>query len=315
MTLFLREDEVARVLRMEDVIAAVEEAFRQHGRGRAVNRPRQRAITDSGVLHIMSAAMPARGVMGVKAYGSTRGGTRFLSLLYDAQTGEVLALMEADRLGQMRTGAASAVATKYLARMESGAVGIIGTGRQARTQLLALSKVRPIALVKCYGRDYQRRVAFAEEMIRELGAEVAAVDSASEAVENVDIIITATTAQEPVLHGEWLHPGVHINAIGSNWADRRELDEDAVRRCQRIVVDDLEQAQIEAGDLIALIESKVLTWDRVVELGKVVSGEVPGRTSPEEITLFESQGIALEDVAAMQLAYERARELGVGKTL
>lgn len=300
---------------MDDLITAVEEAFRQHGLGRAVNRPRQRAVTDSGVLHVMSAAIPAHGVMGLKAYASTRGRTRFLSLLYDAPSGELLAVMEADRLGQMRTGATSAVATKYLARVESGAVGIIGAGWQARSQLTAVSKVRPIALVKCYGRDAQRRVAFAEEMISELGAEVAAVDSAQEAVEDVDIIITATTAREPVLFGAWVRPGVHINAIGSNWAGRRELDEEAVRRCHRIVVDDLEQAKIEAGDLIAPVEARMLTWDRVAELGNVVTGEAAGRTSPEEITLFESQGIALEDVAAMKLAYDRARELGVGETL
>lgn len=315
MTLFLSEGDVARLLRIEDVITAVEEAFRQHGLRRAVNRPRQRAVADGGVLHVMSAAIPALGVMGVKAYASTRGSTRFLSMLYSASTGELLAVMEADRLGQMRTGAASAVATKYLARAESGAVGIIGTGWQARSQLIAVSRVRPIALVKCYSRDDQRRMSFAEEMIRELGAEVAAVNIVQEAVEDVDIIITATTAQDPVLSGAWLRPGVHINAIGSNWAHKRELDEEAVHRCDRIAVDDLEQATIEAGDLIAAVQAGTLTWDRVLELGTVVTGQAPGRRSREEITLFESQGIALEDVAAMKLAYDRAHQLGIGEEL
>lgn len=312
MALFIREDDIARVLRMPDVVAAVEDAFRQAGLGTAVNRPRQRASSGDTILHVMSAAIPALGVMGLKAYSSARDGTRFLAMLYSTETGELLAVMEADRLGQMRTGAASAVATKYLARPDAGTVGIIGTGWQARSQLAAVACVRPVALVKCYSRDARRREAFAEEMIRELGAEVVAAERAEEAVE-AEIIITATTSSEPVLSGAWLRPGMHVNAIGSNWAQKRELDTEAVTRAGRIVVDDLEQAKLEAGDLIQSVEEGVLDWERVVELGPVVAGTEPGRRSAEEITLFESQGIALEDVAAMKLAYDRARALGIGE--
>ncbi|MGH2348265.1 MAG: ornithine cyclodeaminase family protein, partial [bacterium] len=170
MTLSLREADITRLLRMPDVITAVEEAFRQQGLGRAVNRPRQRIATDGSVMHIMSAALPDLGVMGLKAYSSARGATRFVCMLYSTETGELLAVMEANRLGQMRTGAASAVAAKYLARPESGAVGIIGTGWQARSQISALAVVRPVALVKAYSRDLQRRAAFAQEMTEELGA-------------------------------------------------------------------------------------------------------------------------------------------------
>lgn len=312
MALFIREDDIARVLRMPDVVAAVEDAFRQAGLGTAVNRPRHRASSGDTILHVMSAAIPALGVMGLKAYSSARDGTRFLAMLYSTETGELLAVMEADRLGQMRTGAASAVATKYLARPDAGTVGIIGTGWQARSQLAAVACVRPVALVKCYSRDARRREAFAEEMIRELGAEVVAAERAEEAVE-AEIIITATTSSEPVLSGAWLRPGMHVNAIGSNWAQKRELDTEAVTRAGRIVVDDLEQAKLEAGDLIQPVEESVLDWERVVELGTVVAGTEPGRRSADEITLFESQGIALEDVAAMKLAYDRARALGVGE--
>lgn len=312
MALFIREDDIARMLRMPDVVAAVEDAFRQQGLGTAVNRPRQRASSGGTILHVMSAAIPALGVMGLKAYSSARDGTRFLAMLYSTETGELLAVMEADRLGQMRTGAASAVATKYLARPDAGTVGIIGTGWQARSQLAAVACVRPVALVKCYSRDARRREAFAEEMIRELGAEVVAAERAEEAVE-AEIIITATTSSEPVLSGAWLRPGMHVNAIGSNWRQKRELDTEAVTRAGRIVVDDLEQAKLEAGDLIQSVEEGVLDWERVVELGPVVAGTEPGRRSADEITLFESQGIALEDVAAMKLAYDRARALGVGE--
>lgn len=313
MALFLREDDIALVLRMPEVIAAVEEVFREQGLGKVVNRPRQRVSSEGTILHVMSAAVPALGVMGLKAYSSARGGARFLAMLYSTETGELLAVMEANRLGQIRTGAASAVATKYLARPDAGSIGIIGTGWQARSQVVAVASVRPIALVKSFGRDERRRTAFADELIHELGGEVAPVDSAEEAVEGVDIVITATNARSPVLFGSWLQPGMHVNAIGSNWGDRRELDTEAVGRAQRIVVDDLEQAKGESGDLIGAVEEGTIDWTRVVELGPIVAGIIPGRTSESEITLFESQGIALEDVAAMKLAYDRAKEMGVGE--
>jgi alanine dehydrogenase len=315
MALFLREDDVARVLQMDDVIATVEDAFRYHGLRKAVNRPRQRSTSGTSVLHVMSAAIPALGVMGLKAYSSTGGKTRFVGMLYSIETGELLAMLEADRLGQMRTGAASAVATKYLARPEAGSIGIIGTGWQARSQVIAISRVRPVALVKCHSRDPRRREAFATEMVQELGAEVVACDTAEEAVRDADIVVTATNAREPVLSGAWLRPGMHVNAIGSNWADRRELDADAVARSDRVVVDDLDQAKIECGDLVAAIDGGRLSWDGVAELGAIVAGDAPARTAPSAITLFESQGIALEDVAAMQLAYNRARAHGVGEPL
>jgi ornithine cyclodeaminase/alanine dehydrogenase-like protein (mu-crystallin family) len=152
-------------------------------------------------------------------------------------------------------------------------------------------------------------------MVEELGGEVVAVDSARDAVDAVDIIVTATTATEPILLGEWVAPGVHINAIGSNAATRRELDGEAVARSDRIVVDDLEQAQQESGDLIAAVQAGLYSWDRIVELGSLVVGEAAGRTSAEQITLFESQGIAAEDVATMKLAYDRALQIGVGEQL
>ncbi len=313
MALYLREDDIARLLRMDDVIAAVTEAFRQQGQAGAVNRPRQRVVAGSAVLHVMPGGVPAMGVMGFKAYASARGGTQFLALLYSTETGELLAVMEADRLGQMRTGAASGVATKYMARPDAGSIGLIGTGRQARTQVIAVSRVRPIALVKCYSRAPQAREAFADEMVEELGAEVVAVASAQEAVEQTDIVITATTAREPVVSGEWLAPGMHINAIGANWAGRRELDAGAVQRSAVVATDDLAQAQIESGDLIAAAGAGAFSWDRAVTLGEIVCGAVPGRRSPQDITLFKSQGIAIEDVATMKLAYDLAHTHGAGE--
>ncbi|MGH2398554.1 MAG: ornithine cyclodeaminase family protein [bacterium] len=314
MALYLTERHIAELLRIDDVIAAVEAAFLQQGLGKAVNRPRQRVSSGTSVLHVMSGGLPGLGVMGFKAYAGGRSGTKFLSHLYDAQTGELLAVMDANRLGQLRTGAASAVATKYMARREAGSIGIIGAGWQARSQVLAVSRIRPIALVKCYSRSAGRRESFAEEMTQELGADVVAVESPQDAVAGSDIVITATSAREPVLPGAWLEDGMHINAIGSNASTRRELDEEAVRRSAVIATDDVEQAKIESGDLIAAVQSGALDWEAVVELGHIVTGETPGRRAPDDITLFESQGIAIEDVATMKLAYDQARERGAGES-
>lgn len=313
MPLYLTEDDIAELLRFDDVIAAVEEAFRQQGHGTAVNRPRQR-VAGGTTLHVMAGGLPEAGVMGFKAYTGARGGIRFLANLYSAESGELLAVMEADRLGQLRTGAASAVATKYMAKPEAGSIGIIGTGWQARSQVLACRRVRPIALVKCHSRTAARREAFAEELVQELAAEVVAVESPQEAVEGVDIVITATNTREPVLLGAWLEAGMHVNAIGSNAALRRELDVEAIRRAAVIAVDDAAQARIECGDLIAAADGGAIDWDRVTELGRIVAGQLSGRRGPGEITLFESQGIAIEDVAAMKLAYDLARERGAGSS-
>lgn len=315
MALFLREADVAALVGIDDVIDVVERGFREYGAGRAVNRPRQRVAIDGGTLHVMAAGLPGWGVFGLKSYAVTRDGRRFISLLYSAESGQLLAMMEADTLGRLRTGAASAVATRYLARPEAGAVGILGTGAQARTQLQAIARVRPVALVKAYSPTPARREAFAEAMVQELGAEVVAVDAPEDAVSDVDIIVTITPARDPVLHGAWLRPGVHINAAGSNAAGRRELDEEAVGRAGRIVVDARDQAMIEAGDLIAPVGAGRLSWEQVVELGQIVAGAAPGRRSEDEITLFESQGIALEDVATMHLIYARAREARRGEEI
>jgi ornithine cyclodeaminase/alanine dehydrogenase-like protein (mu-crystallin family) len=300
---------------MDDVIDVVERGFREYGAGRAVNRPRQRVAVDGGTLNVMAAGLPAWGVFGLKSYAVTRDGRRFVSLLYSAESGQLLAMMEAEGLGRLRTGAASGVATRYLAREDAGTVGILGTGAQARTQLQAIARVRPVALVKAYSRTTARREAFADDMVQELGAEVVAVDSPEEAVAEVDIIVTITPTRDPVLRGAWLRPGVHINAAGSNAAGRRELDEEAVGRAARVVVDARDQAMVEAGDLLAPIRAGRLSWEQVEELGPIVAGTAPGRRSNEEITLFESQGIALEDVATMSLIYTRARDARRGEEI
>ncbi len=315
MALLLRDADVGALLTMDDVLMAVDQGFRALGKGQAVNQPRTRSITPGGSLNVMHAAVPALGVMGVKTYAVTPRGARFIAILYRLENGEAVMLVEADRLGQMRTGAASGVATRYLARADAGALGVIGSGWQARSQVQAIARVRPIALVKVYSRSEERREAFAEEMVAELAAEVVAADSAEEAVDGTDIVVTITSAREPVLHGAWLQPGMHINAAGANAAVRRELDGEAVRRCDHIVVDALDQARVECGDLIAAAKAGEPVWDRVVELGAVAAGKAPGRQRADQVTLFESQGIAMEDVVTMALLYDRAVAARAGQEI
>jgi len=315
MTLFLTEAEVASLVSVRELVDALEQAFRDKAAGRAANVPRGRAVLPSGtVLHTMSASWAAGGVLGVKAYTTSREGNRFVVLLYD-KAGRLLALLQADTLGQRRTGAATGLATRHLAREDAGTVAVIGAGWQARSQLEAVCAVRPIQRAWVFSRTPQRRQAFAQEMSRTLQLPVVAVDSAEEAVRGADVVCAITTSRDPVLLGRWLEPGVHVNAAGSNWAHRRELDAEAVARADRVVVDDLAQARVECGDLIQAAADGAFQWERAVELAEVVAGNAPGRESFREVTLFCSQGIALEDVVAARLVYQRARARGVGREL
>jgi ornithine cyclodeaminase/alanine dehydrogenase-like protein (mu-crystallin family) len=240
---------------------------------------------------------------------------RFLVPLYAMATGELLAMIEADYMGQLRTGAATGVATKYLARSDARIAAIIGTGGQARTQLEAISAVRKLEFVRAYGRDVARRERFAKEMSERLGLAIAAVDSAADAVHGADIVTTATTTSLPVLHGADLAHGVHVNAIGANHANKRELDEEAVASADVIVVDSVEQSRQEAGDLIIAFHGDETCWTGVKRLSEVVSGRAPGRTSDSEVTLFKSNGIASWDLAVAVKVYLAAREKALGREL
>ena len=312
MTLLLRESDVQRLLDMRTALAAVEEGLRQHGQGQASNQPRRRIFVPNGILHIMSGGMPAWGVMGLKAYAAVKGKVRFVVLLFSTDTGELLTMIEADRLGQIRTGAASGVATKYLARPEAEVVGMFGTGWQAQTQLEAVCAVRTIQEVRVFGRDPLRRQRFCAEMNTRLGCPVRPADSPEHVVREADILITITTAKEPVFDGRLLEPGQHLNVAGSNTVQKREVDDETIRRADRIVVDQIEDAQIESGDLVGPVSRGITHWDQMHELGEVVCGKVPGRKRPDEVTLFKSNGLAIEDVAVARKVLERARTEGVG---
>ncbi|MCH7746443.1 MAG: ornithine cyclodeaminase family protein, partial [Chloroflexi bacterium] len=240
---------------------------------------------------------------------------KFYVQLSSTETGEMLALIEAFALGQIRTGAASGVATRYMAREDSTTVGVIGVGKQAGTQLEAVCRVRDIRLVKVFSRTPERRESFAAEMGQQLGISVVATADAEACVNGSDVVIIITNSSTPVISGEWLSAGAHVNAAGANSWMRRELDDEAVRRSNVIVADDVEQAKIECGDLIYPIEQGIIRWEQVRSLSEVVAGRAPGRVNADDITLFESQGIALEDIAVGARIYELAKANGVGREL
>ena len=316
MTLHINEAEVRATLTMPMALEAVEEISRKQSTGEVVVHPRRRfELPGGGFFHYMAAADYAGGHIAMKQYTYSRGQVRFLVPLYAMQTGELLAMIEADYMGQLRTGAATGVATKFLARQDARVAAVIGSGGQARTQLEAIAAVRKLDAVRVYGRNVERREKFASEMSARLRLKIAPVASSAEAVRGADIVVTATTTSQPVVFGADLAHGVHINAIGANHANKRELDEEAVASADVIVVDSIEQSRQEAGDLIIAFKGEEACWTGVKRLSEVVSGKVPGRSSDSELTLFKSNGIASWDLAVATKVYALAKERKLGRTL
>ena len=316
MTLHISEAEVRQVLSMPLAVEAIEEISRKQATGEVVVHPRRRfELPGGGFFHYMAAADYSTGFVAMKQYTFIHGKLRFLVPLYEMASGDLLALIEADYMGQQRTGAASGVATKYLSRKDSRVAAIIGTGGQARTQLEAVAAVRKLESARVYGRDPARREKFCEEMSARLGIPVRPSASAAEAVRGADIVSTATTTTQPVVAGADLAPGAHINAIGANHAHKRELDDEAVASADIIVVDSVEQSRQEAGDLIIAFHGDEICWTGVKKLSEIVAGKASGRTSDTEVTLFKSNGIASWDLAVAMKVYAMACEKGLGREL
>lgn len=314
MALVLREEDVRSLIDASAVVQWVEESVRTPGDAHARNLPRQRVRLPKGTLHVLPAASVDLGVVGLKTYTSFREGTRFLVLLYSAENGRLLALVESDLLGMLRTGAMSAVATKYMARTDAHTLAIFGTGWQAQGQAQCIAATRHLHQVRVYGRDVERRQRFAEELKELLGVDVVPSTSPAQALDGADIVSTVTTAKDPLFPDDAIATGTHINAAGSNSLIRRELDERLIRRAN-VVVDSRVQARQESGDLLIPVERGWLDWDLLPELGEVVAGHISGRRSDDDITIFESQGLGLQDVAVAAHIYERARERGVGEEI
>jgi alanine dehydrogenase len=314
MPLLLTETDVKGILTMPLALELVEESFRRLANGTAVSHSRQRLrLADKGLMHYMAASDSTGGYLGLKIYTVSPSGARFLVPLFSGHSGELLALIEANYLGQARTGAASGVATRVLARADARTVGIIGTGLQARTQLEAVALARKLERVRAFGRNPERREIFARDMTARIGVPVTPVASAEEAVRGADIVITSTTSTNPVVEGRWLEAGTHVNAIGVNFPNKREIDSETVRRADVIAADSVAQSKIESGDLILAFGDDQQRWAGVREFSDIISGKAAGRTSRDQITIFKSNGIAIEDIVAAGRIYELARERGIGR--
>ncbi len=309
MPLYLTEAEVAELLTPAEALEAVEGSFRRLAEGEVENLPRRRARLEHGLFALMAAVDNGLGFAGSKSYAWTEDGTPFVVVLFDTQKGALAAVIEADKLGQLRTGAASGVAAKYLAREGATSLGIIGCGWQARSQVACIREALPgIERVVAYCRNGQRL----GEFCRETGAEPG--ESHRDPADQ-DVVVTATTSPDPVLRGEWLRDGALVCAIGANDPRRRELDNVVLERAAFVCCDSTEQARLESGDLIEPVEAGVLDWLEVHELQEVVAGELPGRQADDDIVVFKSNGLAAWDVAIGAAALEKALAQGVGTQL
>lgn len=316
MALLLNEENVTDLLTMTEAIAAVEDAFASLADGSGMNHPRERFFLPQGVMHHMAAALPSRKVMGTKTYTTYRAETRFFVQLFSSETGELLALIEGNKLGQMRTGAATGVAAKHMSREDAQSATIYGTGWQAEAQAEALMCVRPkLRRIRVYSRDRTHTDEFCQEMTRRLNIHCAPYTSVEAAGRETEIIICATSASTPFFNGEWLSPGDFVAAVGANRLSAQELDIETIARADIIAVDDWTQAKAEAAELIFAHETRRLAWERVVPLAAIVGGRVPGRENPEQVTIFKSLGVAIEDIAVAALVYEKAKAQNVGQEI
>ncbi len=325
MVLVLDRETLKSILTMKDTIEAVEEAFKMYGLGKVKMplRPTIKIEEYNGIILYMPAyiaEMDALAVKVVSVYPDNPSKYNLPTvlgtiLLNDPKTGDLLAILEGGFITAMRTGAVSGVATKYLAREDSKVVGVFGAGVQARTQLMAVYEVRPIEKAYVYDVIHSAAEKYAEEMSKQLGIDVKVVDEPIKAVKGCDIIITATTSKTPVFNGEWLESGTHINGIGSHTPTTRELDSTTIKRA-KVVVDTYESCLSEAGDILIPIKEGIITKDHIyAELSEIVLGKKPGRVSDDEITVFKSVGVAIQDASTALKAYKIALEKGVGKTI
>ena len=309
VALYLTEEDVAELLTPAAAVEAIEACFRRMAAGVVENRPRYRLGLEEGALAVMSAADLELGYAGAKVYAGFREGARFVVLLFRADSPELVAVLDADKLGQLRTGAASGVAARHLAKAGARTLGVIGCGWQAESQLAAIRAAVPeLEQVVAYCRTEERLRAFCEEHGAEPGE--SHQDPAC-----CDIVATATTSPDPVLRGEWLRPGALVCAVGANDGRRRELDNVVLERAAFVCCDSRDDARLESADLIEPVESGVLDWLEVHELQEVVAGEVAGRQSDDDIVVFKSNGLAAWDVAVAVAVVERARAAGAGREL
>jgi alanine dehydrogenase len=314
MPLTLTDHEVRQVLTMTDAIVALEEALKAQARGKVVLGERVNMMLPNGWIRLAPAALLQEDVLGYKEFHlSLPVGVRYTIHLFEASTGRPLALMDAQHITDMRTGATSAIATKYLATPSATTVGVIGSGAEARTQLEALACVRQISQVKVFSPNAERRARFAEEMSTRLELVIVPVSSREEAIEGSDLLIAATFTRDqgPVLFERHLRPGLHISSIGSTLPNQRELDSTVWPLVDRIVVD-TSLVLKESGDVLAASKAGTLDALKILALEDIIAGKAPGRTSNDEVTLFKSVGTAVQDIVIGYAVYKEAIRGGLG---
>jgi ornithine cyclodeaminase len=310
---FIKESEVGQLLPVEVAIERVEQAFRDRANGVAYDTPRERTKTPLGHLHVLQAASEPLDVIGFKAYFPGKSARTFLVHLIRLSAGSLEAIIECDEMGIRRTGGATGVATRALSRPESSVVACFGTGRHCITQLRSVCAVRDIEEVRLYGRSEEWLREVQARINEHLDVRVKIAASPAQALDGADIVNIVTRAEVPVFNGETLPPGVHVNAVGSNALNRREIDVATLKAVDVLVVDSVEVAQRECGDLLPALEAGLIHWRNVPDLGDVLTGRHAGRTSNDQITLFESQGMGLQDLYVGHHVWQEAlrRRIGV----
>jgi ornithine cyclodeaminase/alanine dehydrogenase-like protein (mu-crystallin family) len=315
MTLHISDNEVRRVFKMPEAYAALHEALSIAAEGKVIEPARLMVQFPGGWLSLQPGALPTKGYYGYKAYGGTKSkGVRYVVYLYDLNSGDLLAVIDADSLTVVRTGALSGVGTKYLARDDAKTLGLIGSGLQAGSLAEAVAHVRKLQRVKIYSRSKENRDGFAKMLHRSLGVEAVGVDEPSKAVKGCDIVGLATSKMDatPIVSGDWFEAGVHINAIGAVGRGRNEIDNRTFERSSLVVVDALEDCVAGAQELIDALKVGAVKREDIVELSQIVIGRKPGRTSAQQITLLKSQGSGVQDVASAAKIYEVALKKGIG---
>jgi len=315
MALFLKDNDVQQSVSMSEMLEAIENMQNKYGRGEAYNLARRKIIAPGGLLSVMGGGLYYDNILGVKTYTVVKGKYSFQVSLYDAETGELLCYTQANRLGQLRTGATTGIAVKYLSKPDSSTLGIIGTGYQAPTQLEAISKVRNIQSVKAFSPTPEHRESFAENMTTQFNIPVISVDSAQKVVEESDIVISIAATMDPVIDGTWLSPGTTVVAAGPTTWRAHEVNDEVLIKADKIIVDSLEQAPLEAGDLSGAVDRGILQWSQLYELRHSVSKTIVIRDNSEQIIFAKLMGTGVADVCAAKLAYDNATSKGLGTEL
>ncbi len=312
MAHFLTDADVDRCVGLPQMLPAIESMMANYGRGDAANLTRRKIFSPDGYLAVMGGGLFYDGVFGVKTFTFTANGYSFQVSLYDATSGRLLLYTQANRLGQLRTGATTGATLRLLANTRVPRLGVIGTGNQAGDQLRAACAVCDVGEIYAYSRNAERRQAFATRMAAELDRPVIAADTNRDAVADCAVVIGIAPAATPVVEGEWLADGATVIGAGPTTPRSHEVDAAVLTRASRLFVDSLEQAPLECGDINAAVDRGLVRWSQFHEVRHVAAGVVPGRAESDGIIYCKLMGTGLADVAAAKLALERAQELEIG---